>query len=60
MPEQMTYEKAHVTDYGTLQELTAGCLQSTGGDALVPSGKAGELTFGTEAHTSQIQCTSTP
>lgn len=58
MDEKLTYEKPSLTDYGSLQDLTAGCLTATGGDALVPSGKAGELTFGREVNSSLIQCTS--
>lgn len=60
MEDRLEYEEFRVTDYGTLQELTAGCLGATGGDALVRSGHIGEFVVGPEIHTSQIQCTSTP
>lgn len=56
----MTYEKAHVIDYGSLRELTAGCIGASGGDSTVKSGHLGEFVVGPEVHTSQIQCTSTP
>ena len=58
MDEATTYEKPQVIDYGSLQELTAGCIGATGGDAIIPSGHLGEFKFGHEIHTSQIQCTS--
>jgi len=58
MDDQMTYEKASVVDYGSLEELTAGCIGATGGDAIIPTGHLGEFTFGKEIHTSAIQCTS--
>jgi hypothetical protein len=60
MPDRMTYEKARVIDYGSLQELTAGCIGASGGDSTVRSGHLGEFIVGPEVHTSQIQCTSTP
>jgi hypothetical protein len=47
-----------VTDYGSLEELTAGCLGATGGDSFVPSGHLGEFTIGTSINNSQIQCNS--
>jgi len=52
--ERITYEKPLVIDYGSLQELTAACLGGTGGDAAHPGGSE----FGTEVHTSQVQCIS--
>jgi hypothetical protein len=58
MDDRTTYEKPLITDYGSLQELTAGCLGATGGDSFVPSGHLGEFTFGKEFHNSAIQCTS--
>jgi len=58
MDDRMVYERFRISDYGTLQELTAGCLTSTGGDALVPSGHLGEFTVGPSANNSQVQCTS--
>jgi hypothetical protein len=60
MNDPITYEKWNVTDYGSLQELTAGCLGATGGDAAVRSGHIGEFNIGPEIHNSQIQCTSSP
>jgi hypothetical protein len=46
MDDQMTsqaYEAPRVVDYGDLQELTAGCLGATGGDAYTAAngGKGG-------------------
>lgn len=58
MSQRVKYEKFQVTDYGSLQDLTAGCLGATGGDALVKSGHLGEFVVGPEINTSQIQCTS--
>lgn len=52
------YETPAVIDYGSLEDLTAGCLGATGGDSFVPSGHLGEFTFGHSINTSQIQCTS--
>ena len=60
MDDSMVYEKFRITDYGSLQELTAGCLGATGGDAIIPSGHAGEFTFGPSINNSLIQCTSKP
>lgn len=40
------YEAPEIVDYGDLQELTAGCLGGTGGDAFDPSGSAGPFTVG--------------
>jgi hypothetical protein len=60
MDDRTTYEKARVIDYGSLQELTAGCIGASGGDSTVRSGHLGEFIVGPEVHTSQIQCTSTP
>ena len=31
MDERHTYEKPQLIDYGSLQDLTAGCLGATGG-----------------------------
>ena len=47
------YEKPRVTDYGSLQDLTAACLGATGGDAAFPGAK--EL-VGKDINTSQVQC----
>jgi hypothetical protein len=52
------YEAPRVTDYGSLQELTAACAFGTGGDHKFPSGTDGVTTFGKEFHTSEVQCTS--
>ncbi len=60
MENRPTYEKARITDYGTLQDLTAGCIGASGGDSTVRSGHIGEFVIGPEVHTSQIQCSSTP
>jgi hypothetical protein len=58
MDDQVPYERFQITDYGSLQELTAGCLTATGGDALVPSGHLGEFSVGPEVNTSHVQCSS--
>jgi hypothetical protein len=58
MDEKRKYEKPVVTDYGSLEELTAGCLGATGGDSFVPSGHLGEFTIGPSINNSQIQCSS--
>ena len=58
MDERHTYEKPQLIDYGSLQDLTAGCLGATGGDSFVPSGHLGEFTFGKAISNSLIQCTS--
>jgi hypothetical protein len=57
MDDQMTqaYETPQVVDYGDLQELTAGCLGATGGDAYtaIHGGYAGP-------HLSNPLCNSAP
>jgi hypothetical protein len=58
MEERNTYEKPQLIDYGSLQDLTAGCLGATGGDSFIPSGHLGEFTFGKSINNSLIQCTS--
>jgi hypothetical protein len=58
MDDRMKYEKSQITDYGSLEELTAGCLGATGGDSFVPSGHLGEFTVGESINNSAIQCTS--
>jgi hypothetical protein len=42
-----TYEKPVIVDHGSLQQLTASCLQGSGGDQLVPGGSVAGLSFGT-------------
>jgi hypothetical protein len=60
MDDQMTsqaYETPRVVDYGDLQELTASCLNGTGGDSVFKgSGTVGGYTIGT----STSVCTSRP
>ena len=58
MDDRVAYERFHIRDYGSLEELTAGCLTATGGDSLVPSGHLGEFTVGPEVNNSHLQCTS--
>lgn len=58
MDDRMKYERSRITDYGSLEELTAGCLGASGGDSFVPSGSLGEFTFGKTSHNSAIQCSS--
>lgn len=43
---EKNYEKPHIADRGTLQDLTAACPGGTGGDAFSASGYAVGLTFG--------------
>lgn len=47
MSDRQPYTKPTVTDYGTLQDLTADCGGATGGDAFVPSGSRNGISFGT-------------
>lgn len=58
MHDRVKYEKSQITDYGSLEELTAGCLGASGGDSFVPTGHLGEFTFGKSINNSAIQCTS--
>jgi len=60
MDEELKYVKSQVIDYGSLQDLTAGCLGATGGDSMVRSGHIGEFVVGPEINNSQVQCTSKP
>ena len=58
MDDQMTsqaYEAPRVVDYGDLQDLTAGCLGASGGDAYtaIHGGYAG-------VHVSNPACSSAP
>ena len=52
--DRATYEKPRMTDYGSLQDLTAACAGGTGGDAAFPGAKE----IGKEINTSQVQCKS--
>jgi hypothetical protein len=58
MDDRLKYEKSEIIDYGSLEELTAGCLGATGGDSFVPSGHLGEFSFGPSFNNSAIQCSS--
>jgi hypothetical protein len=60
MDDQMTvqaYETPQVVDYGDLQELTAGCLGATGGDAFAPN--AGYVGVSASNPAIHYKCTST-
>jgi hypothetical protein len=63
MDDQTTvraYEAPHVIDYGSLQELTAGCLGATGGDAYTRHHGLGSGYAGVSNPTPGEECSSKP
>ncbi len=61
MDDRMTlqaYETPQVVDYGDLEELTAGCLGASGGDAFMPN--AGYAGVSASIPALKYKCSSTP
>jgi hypothetical protein len=54
------YEAPQVVDYGDLQELTAGCLGATGGDAYSKAHGIGGGYVGVSVPTGPFKCHSEP